>query len=382
MSRKQYDIMLCGPVVVGNQRVADNFLESESFIRGSVVRAGFAKQIAYACPLTEKERSVGGGMFMIEQKSEQKCANCQHAEICKNFSQMYFSYAYCKDAVPAPFTARICKKEEEKHPLQDILIPTDHAQIVCSVCPAGEGRMESLKGFVNMTTAGEWKMMKVQKQLSTHTSILAESQTAQEHTLFSINAICPGQSFCMTIDDCGTGLAEQFDTIYIGKYSSNGYGKIRFTERAEEQTEDSLSERIAVFQAKAKDDSLLSVLFLSDMRLTVPSGKRLILSDWEKLVFGNEELPFSLEKIYTETTLYSGYNTARKWGEWRDAVPDLLLKMGTSLLLKIKDGQRDAALTLLEQLEETGIGERCSDGYGQIAVCHPLHAIGRSVKRC
>ena len=33
----------------------------------------------------------------------------------------------------------------------------------------------------------------------------------------------------------------------------------------------------------------------------------------------------------------------------------------------------------MEQLEETGIGERCSDGYGQIAVCHPLHAIGRSV---
>ena len=89
-----------------------------------------------------------------------------------------------------------------------------------------------------------------------------------------------------------------------------------------------------------------------------------------------------MEKIYTETTLYSGYNTARKWDEWRDAVPDLLLKMGTSLLLKIKDGQRDAALALLEQLEETGIGERCSDGYGQIAVCHPLHAIGRSVQRC
>ncbi len=375
MSKKQYLVTLCGPVMVGNQRIAVNFLESESFIRGSVIRAGFAKQIAYACPLTEEERSVGGGMFMIEQKSEQKCAGCQYAEICRRFSEMRFSYAYCMGGVPAPFTARVCKKEEDRHPIQDILIPSGNPQIKCHIC---EGRVESLKGFVSKSADGKWKRLKVQKQLSTHTSILAESQTAREHTLFSINAIYGGQPFSMSIDDCGTGLAEQFDIIYVGKYSSNGYGMIRFTEQ-EERTEDSLSARVTAFQEKAKDDSLLSVLFLSDMRITVPQGKRLLLSEWEKLVFGSEELPFTLEKIYTETTLYSGYHTVREWGKWRDAVPDLLLKMGTSLLLKIKDGQRDAALSLLGRLEETGIGERCSDGYGQISVCHPLHTIGRSV---
>ena len=378
MSRKKYNVTLCGPVVAGNQRVADNFLESESFIRGSVVRAGFAKQIAYACPLTKEERSTGGGFFMIEQKSENACAGCQYADICRCFSEMRFSYVFPENAVPAPFTGRICKKAEDAHPIQDILIPSDHPQVICGECPEGEGRMESLKGFVGRTAEGDWKRIKVQKQLSTHTSILAESQTAREHTLFSINAISPGQPFSMVIDDCGTGLAEQFDTIYIGKYSSNGYGKIRFTQYPE-QTADSLSARIEAFQDKAKNDSLLSVLFLSDMRVSVPQGKRLILSEWEKIVFGTEELPFTLEKIYTETTLYSGYNTARQWGEWRDAAPDLLLKMGTSLLLKIKGGQRDAALALLERLEETGIGERCCDGYGQIAVCHPLHTIGRSV---
>ena len=373
MSKKQYHVMLCGPVVVGNQRIADNFLESESFIRGSVIRAGFAKQIAYTCPLTEEERQNGGGMFMIEQKSEQKCAGCHYAEICRRFSEMRFSYAYCKDAVPAPFTARVCKKEEEKHPIQNILLPSGNPQIKCHAC---EGRMESLKGFIFMTNAGNWERVKVQKQLSTHTSILAENQTAREHTLFSINALCGGQSFYMTIDDCGTGLAELFDTIYIGKYSSNGYGKIRFAEQAVQNTQP-LSERVAAFQARAKDESLLSVLFLSDMRMTIPQGKRLILSEWEKLIFGSEDLPFTLEKIYTETTLYSGYNTAREWNRWRDAVPDLLLKMGTSLLLCINDGRRDEALAILGQLEKTGIGERCSDGYGQIEVCHPLHAIGR-----
>lgn len=31
----------------------------------------------------------------------------------------------------------------------------------------------------------------------------------------------------------GTGLAERFDTIYIGKYSSNGYSKIRLTGQSE-----------------------------------------------------------------------------------------------------------------------------------------------------
>ena len=378
MSRKQYNVMLCGPVIAGNQRIADNFLESESFIRGSVIRAGFAKQIAYACPLNEAERSVGGGFFMIEQKSENACAGCRYSEICKRFSKMRFSYVFPADAVPAPFTGRICKKAEDAHPIQDILIPMDSPQVICSKCPDGEGRMESLKGFVCVTEERKLKRIKVQKQLSTHTSIWGISQTAREHTLFSINAICPGQPFYITIDDCGTGLVEQFDTIYVGKYSSNGYGKINFTERSEGSS-DPLQARIGEFQKKAQDDTLLSVLFISDMRISIPQGKRLILTEWEKLIFENEDLPFTLEKIYTETTLYSGYDTAREWGKWRDAVPDLLLKMGTSLLLRIKDGQRDAALTLLAQLEETGIGERCSDGYGQISICHPLHTIGRSV---
>lgn len=378
MSSKQYNVMLCGPIMVGNQRIADNFLESESFIRGSVVRAGFAKQIAYACPLTEEERSTGGGFFMIEQKSENVCAECQYAEICRRFTEMRFSYVFPADAVPAPFTGRICKKAEDTHPIQDILIPTNSPQVICCMCPDGEGRMESLKGFVRMTDEKEWKLIKVKKQLSTHTSIIAESQTARDHTLFSINALCPGQPFYIIIDDFGTGLVEQFDTIYVGKYSSNGYGKIQFAERPE-NSDDSLQTRINEFQRRAEDESLLSVLFLSDMRISIPLGKRLILTEWEKLIFETEDLPFTLEKIYTETTLYSGYDTAREWGKWRDAVPDLLLKMGTSLLLRIKEGQRDAALALLAQLEETGIGERCSDGYGQISVCHPLHAIGRSV---
>ena len=375
MSKKQYNAVLLGPVIAGNQRVADNFLESESFFRGSVIRAGFAKQIAYACPLTEAERSAGGGFFMIEQKSETACADCPYAEICRHFSEMRFSYAYPTNAVPAPFTARICKKAEDVHPIQDILIPTENPRTVCSAC--GDGRMESLKGYVCKAEDGTWKRTRVKKQLSTHTSILSESQTAREHTLFSIHAICPGQPFCLTIDDCGTGLAELFDTIYIGKYSSNGYGKIRLAEY-EEPADLPLAERIAVFQTKAHDDSLLSVLFLSDMRVAVAPGKRLILKEWETLIFGEEALPFALEKIFTETTLYSGYNTARKWNKWRDAVPDLLLKAGTSLLLRIKDRQRDAAIALLAQMENDGIGERRSDGYGQIAVCHPLHAIGRS----
>lgn len=377
MSKTQYDLRLLGPVIAGNQRIADNFLESDSFIRGSVVRAGFAKQIAYACPLSEAERSAGGGMFMIELKSETKCAGCKYAEICRHFSEMRFSYAYPADCVPAPLTARLCKKAEDAHPIQDILMPAAQPQLSCHKCPEGEGRMESLAGYIRKAPDGTWKLSRVAKQLSTHTSILSESQTVREHSLFSIYAISPGQPFRMQIDDCGTGLAALFDTIYIGKYSSNGYGKIQLSPSAAPE-EAPLAERIAAFQQKAKDSSLISVLFLSDMRIAVPQGMRLILQEWEQLLFHGGELPFTLEKIYTETTLYSGYNTARAWNAWRDETPDLLLKTGTSLLLRIKDGQRDAAIQYLQQAEQSGLGERCSDGYGQIAVCHPLHTIGRS----
>ena len=236
--------------------------------------------------------------------------------------------------------------------------------------------MESLGGYVRRDVNGAWRSVGVARHLSTHTSILSKTQTVRESTLFSIYAVAGGQHYQMTLDDCGTGLAEAFDTVYIGKYAASGYGRIRLTER-EAPPAVPIGERIAAFQARAKDSSLLSVLLLSDVRLPVPADRKVLLGEWEQLLFGDSALPFRLEKIYTETTLYSGYNTARPWGEWRDPVPDLLMKTGTSLLLRICEGQREAAVSLLEALEESGIGQRCCDGYGAIAVCHPLHAIGR-----
>ena len=374
MSMRAYSLMTESPVIAGNQRVSDSFFESEPFLRGSVLRAAFAKLIAFSCPLPEQVRSGGGGFFWIEQKSEADCADCRYAEICRRFGEMRFSFACLRGTFPAPITARVCKNAGCAHPVQDILIPSDDPILSCAVCG---GRMEGLRGFVSLPGAdGRCRAGRVRTERSSHISVDAESLTARSRSVYSVQAIAAGQELAAAIDDCGTGLAACFDTVYAGKYTSGGFGKLRLREipvKAEP-----LAERIARFRQSAGDPALLSVLFLSDMRIPVPAGMQLILHEWERILFGGGELPFTLEKIFTETALYSGYNTAREWGKWRDPAPDLLVRMGTSLLLRVRSGKDAEAAALLERLEAEGLGERRGDGYGQIAVCHPLHAIGRS----
>ena len=91
-------------------------------------------------------------------------------------------------------------------------------------CDDGNGRMEDMKGFIKDKTLEEYK---VERSISTHTSINYSTRTAKSGSLFQIDAI--KGNLLGIIDDKGSNLLEIGKTIYIGKYSSNGFGKIKIT---------------------------------------------------------------------------------------------------------------------------------------------------------
>ena len=114
--KKKIVLEALSPLICGGIRIADNFFESEQFIRGSVLRAAFANRILLECPLADVPGGGGQLNFVEEKDPEGICENCPKKEICRRFSEMTFSFAYPDGAVPAPFTTMVCKDHGTAHP--------------------------------------------------------------------------------------------------------------------------------------------------------------------------------------------------------------------------------------------------------------------------
>lgn len=378
--KQRVEFELQSDLMCGGVRIADNFLESEPFIRGSVLRAAFAKQILLECPLGDMPTPDGKLHFVTLKDANGVCANCPQRKVCENFSQMRFSYAYISGAIPAPFTSRVCKNCGTDHPIQDTIV--DCSKVQCHKCTDDLKRMESAKGFL-CEENGMFHQVKPKIHLTTHTAISQYSNTAKTGSLFSIRAIQKGTHFEAVINDAETGFLSEGDVIYCGKYASNGFGKMKIVRITpeEECTKEELENRIFSFNQRFHTTNQAAVLLLSDACVKIDEIADIRTDEdytklWETALFGAKDLPFRMKNIVAETQLYSGYDTSKKWGDWKQKKPDLHLLKGTSILLEIKEGRYEEAVQLLLELQKNGVGEKTLDGYGQIEICHKIHCIG------
>ena len=376
--RKKVEFELLNPLICGGVRISDNFLESESFIRGSVLRAAFANEILLECPLASVKGSNGELYFIEEKDPKGQCADCPKKDICRSFSDMYFSVAYPLSSIPAPFTIKVCKAKGCEHRLQDTIV--QNGRLLCQDCERGLKRMESAKGFL-CQNGDRYRNIKIHTFLTTHTAINYDTHTAEDGKLFTIKAVPRGTVFTAVIDDCNTGMLQEGTVVYCGKYVSSGYGKMMIRSLTDEPQikKEQIETDIRNFQERLDAPKKAALLFMSDAVLDIQGAQNILPNDeyldiWQKALFGESETALKVEKVFAETQLYSGYCTSREWGKWKDSQPVLLVKKGTSVLLDLKDEPR--AVEILTELVWNGAGERTLNGFGQIAVCHPLHRLG------
>ena len=74
--RKTVEFELLDPFFSGGVRIADNFLESEGFIRGSVLRAAFTNDILLQCPFADEPSKDGKLNFVEIKDKDGKCESC------------------------------------------------------------------------------------------------------------------------------------------------------------------------------------------------------------------------------------------------------------------------------------------------------------------
>ena len=252
----------------------------------------------------------------------------------------------------------------------------------CPDCKDGLKRMESVKGFIRQNSDG-YSAVKIDRVLTTHTAINYDTHTAEDGNLFTLKALPKSLIYTAEIDDCDTGMLYEGKVIYVGKYASAGCGKIRIRalKDTDDVTEEMILNDIHKFQDELSAHGKAAILFLSDAILDIPVSREPLkreeyMTIWHNALFGADESSVKVEKVFAEMQLYSGFDTSRQWGEWKDKEPVLMIQKGTSILLDISD--ENSAVPTLMKILTNGVGKRTKDGFGAVAICHQLHRLGVS----
>ena len=371
--KAESDIITCGI------NTDSNFINSEDYISGSVIRAGFAKDIYLDCDIVERNN-------FIELKDENgKCSDCAKRGICEKFSEMRFSFFYKAGCIPVPFTTKVCKTNSAEHPIQDLMLENGIA--VCKKCGRGLGRMEDAKGYIDKNKI---KIINIDKSknTTTHTAINYALRTAMHGSLYTIRSLPRGMMFEGYIDDRDTGMIEEGTVVYVGKYSSNGFGKLVINKVEQIKKSKDIAALIIQFTDKfgvgdRKDPNkyYVPLLFVSDAKLGFETGIPALVTEkynelWNEKLFGENSI-FTIENVYAQNKLYGGYNTANKWGQWR-IEPQVITIKGSSILASFDREKIDEAVYILKEMSDNGIGFDTINGYGKINVCDELHMIGVS----
>lgn len=355
------DVISCGT------KTNNNFLQTVDIINGAVLRAAFANDILVDCPYSEE--IINGKRYQASYRGS-KCDGCEHAPVCKKFSEMNFSFLFPENSMAAPFTAKACKAYGTAHPVMDTIM--ENGILRCAKCG---GRMENLKGIIR----GDFSSVKISHSVTIHTAIDLHTRTADEGSLFSVEAIKKGNIYECEIDDCGSGMLYVGKTVYLGKYSSCGYGKIKIVS-IEDVPEYNVKDAISRFNERFKcggERKYASMLLLSDAKLdidkvgnapvTTAEYKRL----WKERLFGNDA-PVEIKQIYAQNYMYNGYEMSG--GEY-EVVSEMLTEKGSSVKISFEANDENA-VDFLEELQKHGIGRDTNIGYGKIRICDKIHRLG------
>lgn len=275
---------------------------------------------------------------------------------------------------------RVCW--ERQQPTALVYAPTDKT-----------GRAwEASSGFYGYQ-GGTFRTHSVEQRIVTRVAINRERGVAEDTRLYSPLVLQEGSRFVGSIavpEDLAV-LATPPSTLRIGGRQHSGMGRVAIEQIAvsDEQLEttadaatallnriDQLTQR---FQARAalyerlggaaweiKPRSIFTINLLSDALL--------LEHGWfPSQTLRLEELGLRFEatllRAFTATQVMGGWNV-----QWQIAKPTALAtRMGGLWVFEAERSLTEDDCTALLALQNTGVGERCAEGFGQVRICDEFH---------
>lgn len=280
-------------------------------------------------------------------------------------------------------------------------------------CPQDLGRVEPFGGFYSKSKDDKYHSHSVSTRFLTRVGINRQRATSQDDILYSIEVL--NESFSETPqkqnwqpvvyqssilvynEDLGKSLTDfinQNSGIFrLGSATSRGLGKVKFKAELSEALTD-VEDRINNFNNKLEkrwqfwsifgqpENDLLNnrtyftidlqsdAIFTENWQHTTVISSRMLCELAN--VTEKDNLP-KLEVAYTTYDYRSGWNAA--WGLMKDI--ELVTNRGGVYLFSVDKEKEKIWIDKLQELEIKGVGERTSEGFGQVQICNEFHNVLR-----
>jgi CRISPR-associated Csx10 family RAMP protein len=338
--------------------------------------------------------------------------------------------------VPLPKTAQSCKRfsgflpvkdedvDNERHGVRDslldwaifsLLVVNEQSAIPMllspfddhDACTYANGKysnsscgqvMDHINGYYRRSRSDPKQLMKakVDTRLQTRTGINREWGIVEESILYNREVFDEGMTFWgdVIVPDEHTDAFKKFveeatkeDVIRMGTGRTRGMGRVDIDFRnAQESNPGDFADRLHTFNLAVQQQALAaSVQQLAPFYFAITLQSPTILCD-AFLRFQKTIDPSSLPELlrlsapastYTFQRVYQSVGMQRitGWNElWGTPRPnDYAIEMGSTLLFACDQQPDGGLIEALRTREETGIGRRCSEGFGRISVSDPFH---------
>ncbi len=429
MQRIKLTITALSPLAIATKKPG-SVSEAEDYIPGSVIRGAIASQILQLSGIEEQDLTTDGGDFQALFLGEESAIfHNAYPAVAKSEN---ISSVVTDNVMVLPATAVSSKTNSGFLPkgngVFDTLIdrfcadaynypfdPSDPESLKDNT----DARVEPFAGFYSCKD-NKYRSHSVSKRFLTRVGINRQRATSQDDILYSIEVL--NESFVknpkeknwepviyrseILIEDAELAkslvnfLNQNPRSLRLGGATSRGLGKVEITAKIEDTVTD-VDSKIATFNDKIESRwQLWSVFGKPEKNLlenrtyfTIDLQADTILSEnWQRTTVispsmlcefvGLEDefaqLPneakddfLKLEVAYSSYNYRSGWNSA--WGLMKDI--ELVTTRGAVYLFSTN--QPDIWIDKLQELELKGVGDRTSEGFGQVQICNEFHNIFR-----
>lgn len=268
----------------------------------------------------------------------------------------------------------------------------------------GDGRVEPFNGFY-IRQGKKYHQISASKRLLTRVGINRRRATSEEQILYSLEVLNESQIIdkvhqpsqyqgsIFVGDDALANRLTQFinnhgDRFRLGGGVSRGLGRVKLQAKCvnwQSQTKQQIDKFNKLLKNRyqmwhnlynigtAKLDHTYFTINLKSDGIFRDNWRRTTVITPEMLrdFCGVEDDSLILDAAYSSYDYVSGWNAA--WGLMKDI--DLITTKGSVYLFRTK--HIDTWYNVLEKMETQGIGDRTSEGFGQVEICNEFHHIFR-----
>lgn len=340
-----------------------------------------------------------------------------------SFPNLY-SWDYLGRVGVLPLSARSCKyysgflfDGQGAHGVRDAVIPwlryrlgldpqLDPQILTCGfITGNAEGHcqasLEPLAGYYTLRDNRDFHLRPVAKRLLARTAILETREVARPGALYTLEALNEGQAFAGEWKGQDAvrlklqALLDADEVLFLGTARSRGLGEVKLGLEKDVTTSQSVKERLLKFNAAiyggAGQITHFSLTLESDAVLLddlLGYKSHIEINDLLEVVSNQPEKAllerFVLKEAWCAPQRLSGWQAV-----WKLPKPEeQAIRRGSVFVYGLKDSKPGASASLLddevdqlakvlEYLEDQGVGERPTEGYGRVRVCHEFHRAGK-----